>query len=319
MTSKGAEKMITCTIGVDISKDTFDVYRLSDGATAKFANDKAGIKRLLSFIVGQASRVVFEPTGPYHRLIEQTLSQKGIPFVKVNPRQARRFAEATGKRAKTDPIDAANLARMGALLELEVREPISENARDLKDLHIAREALIKDRTAAKNRLQSVSLPLLKRQSAERLKHVERQIEAIEAEIEKRINADPDLAHRFEIITSIPGISRITAFAILIQMPELGRLDAKAAASLAGLAPQARQSGRWVGHAFVCGGRACVRHALYMPALVAARCNKDLKAVYDRLIKAGKPAKVALTALMRKLIVLANALLKADRKWEPKCP
>jgi transposase len=205
---------------------------------------------------------------------------------------------------------------MGAMLELKTRPPRSEALFKLKELHLAREALVNDRTAAKNRAKILTV-VLKRHNAQRLEQIKRHIAAIEAEILKQLQADPDLAQRFAILTSIPGLSAITAFALLIEMPELGALEPGQAASLAGLAPMARQSGRWTGHAFIRGGRAEVRQALYMPALVAARFNPDMRAKYKQLACAGKPAKVALTAVMRKLIVLANALLKANRSWTPK--
>ena len=241
----------------------------------------------------------------------------GVPFAKVNPRQARRFAEATGKLAKTDRLDAAMLAKMGAMLELAPRPGRSEVLLELKELYLAREALVKDRTAAKNRAKALTLALLKRHNAQRLEQIERQIETVEAAITRIIEADADLDVRFAILTSIPGISKVTAFALLIEMPELGLLEPGQAACLAGLAPIARQSGRWTGRAFIRGGRANVRQALYMPALVAMRFNPDLKAKYDQFVAAGKPAKIAITAIMRKLIVLANALLSANRKWAPK--
>jgi transposase len=259
-----------------------------------------------------------EPTGPYHRAFERALARAGLPLVKVNPRQARCFAEATGKPAKTDCLDAALLARMGALLELETRPARSDALTELKELHIAREALVKDRTAARNRAKIQTLALLKRQNAQRLDQIERHIAAIDAAILALIQANLDLAGRFPILTSIPGASKITAFALLTEMPELGSFEPGQAASLAGLAPVARQSGRWTGRAFIRGGRASVRKALYMPAIVAMRFNPHLKAKYMQLVKAGKPAKVALTALMRKLLVLANALLRARRTWTPKC-
>ncbi len=306
--------MTLVTIGVDISKDHLDVHRLPDGQSRRFTNDKAGYKALAAFIGKGAVRVVFEPTGPYHRAFEREFSSKGQPLVKVNPRQARRFAEATGKLAKTDRIDAIVLAKMGMLLDLDARPAPSEGLSELKELSIAREALVKDRTAAKNRAKALTLPVLKRHNAERLKQIERQIGAIEAVIMERLQADPDLARRLSILTSIPGISRITAFALIIEMPELGAIQAGQAASLAGLAPVARQSGRWTGRAFIRGGRASLRRALYMPALVAARFNPDLKTKYDQLREAGKPAKVAITAIMRKLVVLANALLSKNRRW-----
>ena len=309
--------MNQATIGVDISKDTLDVYRLADGVSRQFANTPAGHNALIAWIGENVERVVFEPTGPYHGKFERALTSSGLPAVKVNPRQARRFAEATGQLAKTDRLDAALLARMGALLQLEVRPAQDESLAELKQLHLARTALIKDRTAAKNRAKGISLPLLQRHNAHRLKQIERQLVAIETEIERRIQANHDLARRFEILLSIPGIARLTAFTLLIDMPALGSLEPGQAASLAGLAPIARQSGRWTGRAFIRGGRANVRQALYMPALVAIRFNPDLTAKYEQLIRSGKPAKLAITAIMRKLIVLANALLKAGRQWTPK--
>lgn len=306
------------TIGVDVSKDHLDVHRLADGAARRFANDKRGHRALIAWLAETpTNRVVFEPTGPYHRAIEHALGAAGVPFVKVNPRQARRFAEATGKLAKTDRLDAAILARMGALLELQARPAPSGIVLELKELYVAREALVKDRTAARNRAKALTLSLLKRQNAQRLEQIDRQIAAVEAAILGIIEADASLADRFAILTSIPGVSNLTAFALLIEMPELGALEAGQAASLVGLAPIARQSGRWTGRAFIRGGRAGLRRALYMPALVAARFNPDMKAKYAHLIEVGKPAKVALTAIMRRLVVLANALLKANRTWTPK--
>jgi transposase len=310
--------MINDTIGVDVSKDHLDAHRLIDGASRRFANDKIGYKAFLRWFAEKpADRVVFEPTGPYHRAFERALSSACVPFVKVNPRQARRFAEATGKLAKTDRLDAAMLARMGAMLELQARPPRSEIVLELKDLHLAREALVKDRTAAKNRGKVLTLSLLKRQNGQRLDQIERQIAAVEAAMRQIVEGDDGLSARFDILTSIPGVSAITAFALLVEMPELGTLEAGEAASLAGLAPIARQSGRWTGRSFIRGGRAGLRQALYMPALVAMRFNPDLAAKYRQLVDAGKPAKVAIAAIMRKLIVLANALLKANRSWQPK--
>lgn len=312
--------MTEITIGVDISKDTLDAHCHPDGNERQFANTAAGHKALVAWVRRQArwpvKRIVFEPTGPYHRAFERALSKACLPIVKVNPRHARRFAEATGRLAKTDRLDAALLARMGAVLSLPPRPVPDDSIAELKQLLVARDALVKDRTAAKNRAKTIGLALLKQHNAERLRQIDRQLAAIEAEIQARIAADPVLAQRFQVLTSIPGIAAVTAFALLIDMPELGSLNPGQAASLAGLAPVTRQSGRWQGKAFIRGGRAAVRRALYMPALVALRYNPDLKAKYDHLTAAGKVPKVAITAVMRKLVVLANALLKADRIWQP---
>jgi len=241
-------------------------------------------------------------------------------------RLARRFAEAAGTLAKTDRrafrrsghrfaarkarwhlrqaragakpvstfaralVDAAVLARMGRALDLPARPAPDANLAELRELQLARAALIKDRTAARNRAKTLTLAVLKRHNDQRLRQIERQRAAIEAEIETRIKADPELARRFAILLSIPGIARVSAFTLLIEMPELGAMDAKQAASLGGLAPVARQSGRWTGRAFIRGGRASLRQALYMPALVAMRFNPDLQAKYRQLVDAGKPAR-----------------------------
>ena len=282
MTSRGAEKMQNDTIGVDVSKDRLDAHRLADGASRRFANDKCGRKAFVKwFAQTPVQRVVFEPTGPYHRAFERALGAAGVPFVKVNPRQARRFAEAIGKLAKTDRLDGAMLARMGAMLELKTRPPQSEALLELKELHLAREALVKDRTAAKNRGKVLAAPLLKRHNAQRLEQIKRQITAIEAAILEQVQADPDLAQRFAILTSIPGVSAITAFALLIEMPELGALEPGQAASLAGL--EVSQALRlWRDR----GGRANVRQAVYMPALVATRFNPHMTAQYEQLTMPG---------------------------------
>jgi len=315
--------MTNNTIGVDISKDHLDAHRMSNGTSRRFTNDGIGHKAFIGWLGGpgdaQGARIVYEPTGPYHRAFERRLADAGFALVKVNPRQARRFAEATGKLAKTDRLDAAMLARMGALLDLQARPVRSPILADLKELHMARQALTKNRTAAKNRAKNLTLAILKRHNAEQFRQIERQIGAIEKQIMVLIKADPDLFRRFSILVSIPGVSAITAFALIIDMPELGTLENGQAASLAGLAPLARQSGQWTGRAFIRGGRANVRQALYMPALVAMRFNPDLKAKYHKLKEAGKPAKKAITAIMRKLIVLANALIRDARVWTPSLP
>jgi transposase len=239
---------------------------------------------------------------------------QGLAYAKVNPRQARRFAEATGRLAKTDRVDAAMLARMGAVLDLEARTSRTESLQSLKDLMTARRALIKDRTAALSRQKVLASRLLQRQAAARLRQIEVHLREIDQAIAEAVGRDVVLSQKLAILVSIPGIAEATAFAMLIEMPELGTLDGKQAASLAGLAPVSRQSGTWQGHECIRGGRAFLRRAIYMPALAAVRFNRDLKAKFDQLVGAGKPAKVALVAVMRKLIVLANALLRDARPW-----
>ena len=312
--------MIQITIGIDISKDWFDAHRLPEGTAKRFSNDKKGCRELVTWIGRDpVTRVVYEATGAYHRLLEGALGQAGLPLAKINPRQARRFAEAIGVLAKTDRVDAAMLARMGSALQLPQRPPADDKLADLRDLHLARRALVKDRTAARNRQKIHDSPLVKRQLAQRLKQIERQIQAIDAAVDQQIQNHPALRRRFEILISVPGISSTTAATLLVEMPELGTLKAKQTASLAGLAPVTRQSGKRRGKAHIRGGRATLRQALYMPALVAARFNPDLKAIYARLCNAGKPPKVAITAVMRKLLITANALLRENRNWSHQRP
>lgn len=312
------KKQMNCTIGIDIGKDTLVIHRLPDNATLEVGNDKAGLTTLLRWLGrAEAARVVFEPTGPYHRLLEKTLAAAGIAMIKVNPRQARRFARAIGRLAKTDRVDAAMLARLGATLDRKALPPTSEMMHDLKELRVAREGRMKDRIALIVRLQHARLALIKHQLRLSILQVETHLAEIDTAIVEAIRADEALSQRFDILTSIPGIGQIAASALLIEMPELGHMEARQAAALAGLAPITQQSGKWKGHAHIQGGRAGLRKSLYMPALVATRHNAPLREKYQKLIAGGKVAKIAITAIMRKLVVLANALLRDNRKWTPK--
>lgn len=308
---------IAQTAGVDISKASLDVCLHPSGLTGRFANDPSGLAAALTWLrKAGVDRVVFEPTGAYHHALERRLGQAGLKLVKVNPLQARRFAEAIGRRAKTDAVDAAMLARFGALCQLPARPGVSETLADMKELLVARRALVKDRVAALNRAQALRSPLLRRLAAQRLRQVKRQIAAIDAALRALCRAAPALKARRPILLSIPGIGEATALTMLVEMPELGSIENKSVASLAGLAPMARDSGQHRGKRFIRGGRAHLRQALYMPALVAIRFNTAMKAKYQALIAAGKPPKVAITAIMRKLAILANALLREQRVWSP---
>jgi transposase len=301
------------TIGIDISKSTLDAHAHPAGIDRQFANTPAGHKALVKWLGGwPVERLAYEATGTYHRALEQALAD--WPCVKLNPERARRFAQATGTLAKTDRIDATMLALMAATLKPAIRPAKSRKQAQLAELINARDGLMRDRTALRNREKNLTIAILKRQCKQRLEQVTRHVEALDAELAAIIAADQALSRKHEIITSIDGLGTLTANQLIATMPELGSLENKQAASLAGLAPVARQSGQWKGKSFIRGGRANVRQALYMPALVAARFNPDLKAKYQQLIAQGKPAKVAITAVMRKLVVTANALLKADRLW-----
>jgi len=312
------EKMTDITIGADISKDHIDLYRLPDGRRLRISNDRQGFCALVKWLGEElVSRIVYEPTGAYHKKFERFMLFHGLPLSKVNPRFAHSFAIMKGKLAKTDAIDAQMLAHYGLMAQPRHLESDVLEMAELKELHTARLRLVKDRVALKNRGKNLTLSCLKKQNARALKQIEADMATIDENIMARIKADETLKARFEIILSIPGISTITAFTLLIEMPELGNIDHKAAAALSGPAPISRQSGKWKGRSFIQAGRSVVRKALYMPALVAMRFNPDLAKKYQDLIQAGKMPKVAITAVMRKLIILANALLKNQQKWTQK--
>lgn len=309
--------MTELNIGIDISKSHLDAFCLEDGMSQRFDNTVKGFRCLRSWIGKRpVARIVFEATGPYHAAFERALAG-ALPLVKVNPLQARRFAQACGTRSKTDAIDARMLARMGSALALEPDRPASRMSIDLKELQVGRQGLVKERTRLRNRAQIVETRILQRQITARLALVEKQIKDLDAEIAALIEKDDGTARKQQILCSIPGIGAVAAAAILAFLPEIGTLERKQVASLAGLAPYIRQSGQWQGKSFISGGRKPVRDALYMPALVAMRFNPDLETKYKILRMVGKPAKVALVALMRKLIEMANALVKSDRLWVPK--
>lgn len=316
---------MTMTVGIDISKHWLDVARFPEArgslGEARFANTPAGHAALLGWLgavetTGTPARVVFEATGAYHRALAEALELAGRRFCKVNPRQARRFAQAVGKLAKTDRLDALMLARMGHVLALEPDRPRAAGHADLRDLSGARQALLKDRTALLARIQTAAHPLVRSQLDRRLKAVEADIDELDAALAALVEEDDRLRERTVILVSIPGLGAVSAATMLAEMPELGTIEGRQAAALAGVAPVTRSSGQWRGRAFIGGGRPALRRALYMPALVAARFNPDLRATYERLLAAGKPKKLALVAVMRKLVVLANALLRQGRTWTP---
>ena len=307
------------TVGVDISKAHLDACRLPEGKAAKFTNDTAGFTALIAWAGSSVNCVAYEPTGPYHRDFERALCQAKLPLTKVNPWQARRFAQATGQRAKTDAVDARMLAKMAATLKLRPTPLASQRQRRLRELHTGRNALVKQQTAVRNRSTHLTDPLLKRQHHTQLNMLKRQLVAIDAKIQQLIAAEPDLARKAAIIASIPGLGTSTAANLLAEMPELGNLTSKAAASLAGLAPIARDSGASTGRRFIQGGRHAVRRLLYMPALAAIRTNRDMQHTYQTLTQRGKPGKIAITAVMRKLIILTNVLIQQNRTWTEKPP
>ena len=306
---------IAITVGIDISKARLDAHQLPSGRSARFANDAHGFKALAAWIGPRVDCVVYESTGPWHRAFEESLAAK-LPLSRVHAMRARRFAQALGQEAKTDAVDAWVLARMGAALELRRVDAPSRTRQDLDELGTVRDALVKDRTAALNRQKQLRHKLTRRQNRNRLAQIDRRITALDAEIARLFAAAEALSRKAEVLTSVPGIGQVTAAGLLSEMPEPGRIDGKAAASLAGLAPVTRESGTWKGRSFIRGGRARPRRMLYMAAVSAIRHNPDLARKYRELRERGKPPKLALTAIMRKMLVLSNTLLKQDRLWSP---
>lgn len=303
------------TIGIDISKDKLDCHRLSDAAFAQFPNTKAGFQKLRRWIgADHPARVVYEPTGAYHGAFEAALADH-LPMVKVNPKHARRFAESRGQLAKTDRADARVLAQMGAAHELEPDMPVARDRPVLRELQAARAALIKDKVRLQNQLDKQHQRLTQKLTRRRLRQVVNDLAELDQALRAQLKTCPIRRRALHLIQSIKGIGAVAATTILIEMPEIGRLRKKAVAALAGVAPITRQSGRWRGKSFIQGGRKPLRDALYLPAIVATQYNPDLKAQYERMKANGKPSKVAITAIMRKLLILANTLVKEDREWD----
>lgn len=311
-------------VGVDVCKDRLDVYLHPIGRRLCVANDREGLRRLKQALKGlDVALVVMEATGKYHRRARRTLSAAGFAVAVVNPLRARLFAESIGALAKTDAVDAMALAVMGAALapqgKLRTDPPAPEALEALAELVRARNAATAERTALINRLAASRDAFLRAELRRRIKAADTHVARLAAEIQKRIAADPGLARRFAILVSIPGFGPAVAAELLVDLAELGAISGKAATSLAGLAPWPEDSGDKTGPRHIKGGRAHARRALYWAALSAARCNHDLSAFYKRLTGAGKKTKVALVAVMRKLIVLANTLLKENRLWTPHRP
>ena len=306
--------------GIDVGKSWLDAHLEPGGLARRFPNDKTGRRALRNWLRQHGvSRAVFEPTGRYHRRLHQCLGAAGVETVAVRPDCARRFAEALGLLVKTDRVDAKVLARYGRLEGLEATAPLDAALAELQDLVLVRRRYV-DECAALGRLeQELESKAAVRQVRLQRQALERRVKALDKALQTAIEADPALRRRAEVLRSIPGIGPATAATLLADMPELGTLGRRAAGALLGVAPCARDSGSSVGRRHVRGGRAEPRSALYMAALTATRRNPPLAAFYQRLRDRGKQPKLALVAVMRKLVALADALLRADRLWSPSAP
>lgn len=303
-------------VGIDVSKAWLDAHALPSGAADRFANDHAGLERLVTWLGSHGADVVgLEATGGLESLSVATLSAAGIPVVVVNPAQVRSFAASLGKRAKTDAIDAAIIAAFLHATRPEIRPLKDAETRAFAELVTRRRQIVQMMVAEENRQRTTQAkPALK--SIKRiLAALTRELAGLDADMDDHIRKSPLWRVRERLLTSVPGVGARVARTLLAEMPELGTLDRRQIASLAGLAPWTRQSGMWKGKSFIGGGRSRVRPALFMAALVASRHNPTLKTFRDRLVAAGKPKIVAIVATMRKLLTILNAIIRDQKPWQ----
>jgi transposase len=306
--------------GIDVSKDWLDIHVLPQGRTLRVSNDPQGIGKLKRWLVPfDAVLIAVEATGKWHRPLCRSLHASGLPVAVVDPFRVRMFAKAQGILAKTDRLDARVLASFAAVMTPPARPPAPEAMEILKELVTARDSLAAQQAGLKNQLGAAHCAFLKRQLKARLARGEKDIAALEREILNRIEADEALARRHAILLSVPGFGPAVAASLVANLAELGACTAKQIGLLAGLAPIADESGKRQGVRVIWGGRAGARRMLYLAALSAARFNADMKAFYRRLIDDQKPAKLALVAVARKLVILANTLVSQDRIWQQHAP
>jgi transposase len=292
-------------VGVDIAKAAFAVRLLNENLT--YANTPEGHAGFIKALP-EAAHIVCEATGGYERALVQALHDAGVAVSVINPRQVRDYARAKGLLCKTDRVDAAILADYGATLRPELDQAPTAAQLKLAALVSARQDLLEMLRAEAGRAEHLDVPVLKRQHAARVRLLEKQLAALDRELAESIAADSRLAAKAARLQTVAGVGPVLAHTVLGLMPELGQLGAPQAAALAGVAPFARDSGDHKGRRHIAGGRSAVRRVLYMAAVCASQHNRILHDYYHALLARGKPVKVALTAVMRKLIVLLNRLL-----------
>lgn len=306
--------------GIDVSKAFLDVYLHPCGEALRVTNDGHGMRRLKRRLASlDGVRVIMEATGKYHRAAWRSLAADGLTVTITDPLRARLFAKACGYLAKTDRLDARLLALMGEALKPAATALPGPAMEALQELVNAQAAAKAEATALANRHAAAETAFLRAELTRLQAVTERHVQRLDAEIERRIRADPELVRRQTVLLSIAGIGRVSAAALIAGLAELGACSGKQITMLAGLAPIADDSGERNGHRAIKGGRKAVRNALYMAALSASRFNPDLAAFADRLEGKGKKAKVILVAVMRKLVVLANTLVAQNRLWTPIAP
>ncbi len=301
-------------VGIDVAKAELVWAQRPADTSATVPNDPAGIARLVAEL--QALRptlIVLEATGGYETALVAALATAGLPVVVANPRQVRDFARATGQLAKTDRLDAHVLALFAERVRPEPRPLRDADTQLLAGLLARRRQLIEMLTAERNRLGTALRPI-RRSLQKHITWLERQLKDVDADIDQAIHDSPVWRAKEDLLRSAPGVGRVVSRTAVALLPELGRLSRRQIAALVGVAPLARDSGALRGRRLVWGGRAPVRAALYMGTLVATRCNPVIRAFYTRLLAAGKPKKLALTACMRKLLTILNAMVRTNTPW-----
>lgn len=317
MTSATSSHALTLAAGIDAGQRFLDVGLAPSGKTFRMPNAAEGIATIVERLAQQGvRRVVLEAIGPYAQRLVAALSVAGFEVGIVNPRRIRAFRDAEGRRAKTDRLDARLIARFALAMTDAIRPLPSAEQLSLKALSTRRRQLTEMIAMEKTRLKQAIEPLLQDSHRTVIAGLAAQCALIEAELARHVAQDPELARVLDILKSIPGIGERVATVLITDLPELGRTDRKAIASLAGLAPHVSQSGNAPPRASIAGGRPCVRAALYMAALVASRHNPQMKAAYTAMREQHKPGKVALVAIARRLLVTANALVKTNQNWMP---
>lgn len=308
--------MDTIVVGIDVSKDRLDVHVHPAGESFAVARNAEGLEALIARLGPlKAQAVAVEATGGFETVVAASLGAAGLPVIVVNPAQVRAFARALGKRAKTDPIDAAVIARFVEATKPEIRALPDAETRLLADLIARRRQIIQMIVAERQRERQMPSRHLRKSAARLVKALEKELNVLDESIDDSVRGSPVWREKEDLLQSVPGVGDVTARTLLAEMPELGRLTRRQIASLAGLAPWTRQSGKWRGKSFTGGGRASVRTVLFMAALTATRCNPLLKAFHQRLIAAGKPKMVAIIAVARKLLTILNAIVRDQRPWQ----
>jgi transposase len=299
-------------VGIDISKDRLDVAVHETFERLHFTNDRGGVTKLCKKLKKMNPElVVFEATGGYEMLLYLGLDEAGLPAAPVNPRQIRDFAKSTGKLAKTDVLDAQAIAHFGAAIKPAPR-PVPDT-QELKAVQARRNQILEMITAENNRLRGTPKEV-KRRIKSHITWLQKELAVTDKDIMELIKNDPEWKEKDRLLQSVPGVGPCLSATIIGSLPEIGTLNRRQIAALVGVAPLNRDSGKYHGRRSTWGGRGKVRTVLYMATLVATRFNPVISRFYERLCGAGKSKKVALTACMRKLITILNAMLKHQTSW-----